>query len=344
MPEELVFEVNQSIATTATPISLDEAGLREREHLQEWIVSHPEILGDDVMIVTIEFGTWISHSGSSERDRLDVLGLDSNGRLVVVELKRDAAPETVDMQAIKYAAMASRFDPDELASAHAAFLKSRGEVISDTEALERLDSHTGYTMDTETLRTPKVVLMASSFPPSVTATVVWLSEMGVDIALIQFKAYRADDKTLISVSTLYPVRDVEEFTVAPTRAGRKAAAKPELPTVPWTDGDFRRLAEEVSNPTVSAALDLCAEAPGEWVPLREVESRAQRSPDQARGDLAYLSRMVKRRFDRSNLPFEAQSEAGGPGQYYYRMSVEEAEMWLRWSNLRDSNPASDNVV
>jgi hypothetical protein len=53
---------------------------------------------------------------------LDVLGLDRSGRLVVAELKRDRAPDTVEMQAIKYAAMASRFTPDVVASQYAAFL------------------------------------------------------------------------------------------------------------------------------------------------------------------------------------------------------------------------------
>lgn len=330
MPDEIVFEVTDARAIRAMPISLDEAGLREREHLQEWVVSNPEVIGEDVLVVAIEFGTWVTHTGAPERDRLDILGLDANGRLVVVELKRGPAPDAVDMQAIKYAAMASRFDPDELASAHAAFLRSRGEELSEAEALERLESHTGYTMDTESLRTPRIVLMASSFPPTVTATVVWLSEMGVDIALVQFQAYRAGEKVLVSVSNLYPVRDVEEFTVAPTRTGRKASAKPDLPDLPWTEDDYGRLAEVVSNPTVVAALELCSKSPGQWVSIRDVEEHAGRTQHQARADLAGLTMMVKSRFGRSSWPFEGQWEAGGPGQIYYRMTEDQAEMWLKW--------------
>lgn len=338
MPDEIVFEVTDARAVRAVEIGLDEAGLKEREHLQEWVVSNPEVIGEDVLVVAIEFGTWVTHTGAPERDRLDVLGLDANGRLVVVELKRGGAPDTVDMQAIKYAAMASRFDPDELASAHAAFLKSRGEDVSEAEALERLESHTGYTMDTESLRTPRVVLMASSFPPTVTATAVWLSEMGVDIALVQFQAYRAGEKVLVSVSNLYPVRDVEEFTVAPTRTGRKASAKPELPDLPWTDDDYRHLAEVVANPTVLATLELCSASPGHWVSIREVEEHADRTQHQARADLAGLTMMVKSRFGRSSWPFESQWEAGGPGQIYYRMSDEHAAMWLKWFGRLQSAP------
>ena len=62
------------------------------------------------------------------------------------------------------------------------------------------------------------MLVAGSFPPVVTATVVWLQEMGVDLVLQRVQAYRVfDDKTVVTVSQLFPVADVEEFTVSPQR-------------------------------------------------------------------------------------------------------------------------------
>ena len=328
VPDEIVFEVRDSTATRAEPVSLEEAGLREREHLQEWVIANPDVLGEGVLIVTIEYSRWITQSGSAERDRLDVLGLGTDGRLVVAELKRGPAPDTVDMQALKYAAMASRFDLERLAEAHAVFLKSRDDAVTDAEALERLNDHSQFTIDSETLRSPRVVLLASSFPHSVTSTAVWLSEMGIDISLVQFQAYRIDDRVLLSVSTLYPVKDVEEFTVAPTRTSRRTSAQADLPDIEWTDEHYVKLADVVTNPTVIAALDLCSATPGEWIPLRDVEQRAERTKYQARGDLAGLTMMLKHRFDRSNWPFEPGWEAGGPGQIYYRMSEDQAAMWL----------------
>ena len=110
MPDELVFTVQPGVAQRAQPISLAEAGLRERADLQEWIRENPEILGEGARIVTFEFGAWRARDGNAT-DRLDLLGLDDEGRLVVAELKRGPAPDTVEMQAIKYAAFASRFTP-----------------------------------------------------------------------------------------------------------------------------------------------------------------------------------------------------------------------------------------
>ena len=48
---------------------------------------------------------------------------------MVAELKRDRAPETVEMQAIKYAAMASRFTEDTLVEQHARFLSRPGMPV-----------------------------------------------------------------------------------------------------------------------------------------------------------------------------------------------------------------------
>jgi hypothetical protein len=141
VPDEHVFTVSGATATPADPITLAEAGLTERSHLQEWVTAHPEILGESVMVVTLEFDRWRTAAGSPERDRLDVLGLDRDGRLVVAELKRDIAPDTVEMQALKYAALASRFTREALASEHAKYLTRRGEPTDEDAALDLLESH-----------------------------------------------------------------------------------------------------------------------------------------------------------------------------------------------------------
>src|SRR4051794_6165230 len=197
MADEHVFTVDGATAVPAEPITLAEAGFTERSHLQEWVVAHPSMLGSDVMIVTMEFDRWRSSTGTPERDRLDVLGLDRNGRLVVAELKRDVAPDTVEMQALKYAAMASRFTAETLAAQHAQYLSRRDKPTEESEARELLEAHSGYELLPESLAKPRIVLLASAFPPVVTATAVWLTEMGLDITLMRFQAYRAEGQVLV---------------------------------------------------------------------------------------------------------------------------------------------------
>jgi hypothetical protein len=212
---ELVFTVNGATATAAKPIGLAQAGLRERQHLQEWVIAHPEVLGASIKIVAFEFGSWTGHTGEKERDRLDVLALDGDGHLIVVELKRDKAPDTVEMQALKYAALVSRFTRDDLDRVHARYrTQTSGQEITARDAAAELDAWAEITE--ESLRLPKIVLMATDFPQTVTATVVFLhQQLGLDIKLLVFQAYQTPNDVLVTVSQHYPPPGIEEFVLSP---------------------------------------------------------------------------------------------------------------------------------
>ena len=84
-------------------VDFAQLGLRERRDIQEWVAANPGILGDDLLIIGKEF------SGFDRTDeRLDLLAVDSDGKLVVIELKRDDTGTDAHWQAIKYA---SYFQP-----------------------------------------------------------------------------------------------------------------------------------------------------------------------------------------------------------------------------------------
>jgi hypothetical protein len=220
MPDELLFTVNGTAAVPAQPITLAEAGLLERKHLQQWVIDHPQLIGDGVKIVTFEYGRWASVAGTTA-DRLDVLGLDHTGRLVVVELKRDRAPDTITTQAINYAAMASRFTVDLLAEVHAAHL---GTTITAPQALAELTDWAEGLSD-ETLGPPRIVLMASDFGPTITNTALYLYEAGIDIRLVRYQLYNtAAGEKILSVAQLLPVPDAEEFMIRPRSSSSTQAA------------------------------------------------------------------------------------------------------------------------
>jgi hypothetical protein len=160
-------------------------------------------MGDDLLVITAEYDSWRGTDGVASKDRLDVLALEPSGRLVVAELKRDEDRD-VHLQAINYAALVSRFDLDTLAEAHAKFLTARGEPTDVEEARERLLEHVEE-FDAETLRTPRIVLIAGAFPRIVTHTAVWLSEMGLDVSLVQVSVWQAGDQVIGSFERLYPV-------------------------------------------------------------------------------------------------------------------------------------------
>jgi len=280
--DEQLFTVSGATATRGQPLTLAEAGFTERAHLQEWIIGNPEVLGPDVLIVTFEFDRWISGGIADDpRDRLDVLAIDASGTLVIAELKRDRAAVTTELQALKYAAMASRFTTDTLAAAHAAHLsKAEARPVSREEALTALEDHAGGPLDVSMLRRPRVVLVAGDFPQTTTATAVWLSEMGVKVNLVRYQAYRTDVGVVLTASTLWPVADVEEFTIAPQLLEAEQVAQRQHARRSAATAVSRLLDAEALKPGTALRF-VTAEAPAgvradveEWVEENPLRGRA----------------------------------------------------------------------
>jgi hypothetical protein len=318
---EVVFTVRSSVAQEATPKTLEEVGFKERADLQEWVLGNPQMLGDgpdEVVVITSEFDRWVGAGTVTSLERFDVLGLDRAGRLVVAELKRGDAPSTTIAQALTYAAMSSRFTVEKLAAEYAQFHRRReNSVMTEEEASSRLQSHCGGQLTDETLRRPRIVLMAESFPVPLTTTAVWLNDSGVDVALVKVSAYEAGAETVVSVSKIYPVPDVP--IVGPDRRGSTPSTPP---VVPWTADELPDLDISITR-TARTLLDLCAQRPGEWVLLTElVKAVVDRTPDEINADLAKLTKVIRKEFGRNNWPIEIK---GPPSAY--RMDHDTAKTW-----------------
>src|SRR5262245_53692841 len=106
------------VLTPVQQVSLSDLGIRERKDLEAWVLSHPELLGEPLLIISSEFDRFDKSSR-----RLDVLVLDQDGTLVVIELKLDLSNTVADQQAIRYAAFCSTMTMDQLVQAMAAYRK-----------------------------------------------------------------------------------------------------------------------------------------------------------------------------------------------------------------------------
>jgi hypothetical protein len=326
--DELVFTVSGATATPVENIPIDHLGFTERAHLQQWVIAHPEILGPRIMVVAFEFDQWAAANGTNPRDRLDVLGLDTDGRLVVAELKRGRAPDTVEIQAIKYAAMVSRFSEDVLAELHAQFLDgSEQRKLTTTEALEKLQAHTDAGLSPDSLLQPRIVLLAEDYSATVTASIVWLNEQGVDISLRRYQSYRTDSgEMIITVSQYYPVAEVGSFEVKPRLRSSSRRTVEALPELPWTRDDLRLL-RSLPFDVPHAVLDMCAAAPDTWIGSSEVYEQAGVEQRSGMGKLAGFGLSVRSRFHRCNPPWELNWAVGGQSQQYYRIDQETADLW-----------------
>ncbi len=88
------------------------------------------MIGPDLLLITTEFDRWELRQ-QKVADRLDVLCIDSDGRLLVAELKRGEAVDTTELQALKYAAYCSTLTTAEVVEEY-----SRYQNVSHEDARE----------------------------------------------------------------------------------------------------------------------------------------------------------------------------------------------------------------
>ena len=189
-------------------VEFSQLGFQERQDIQEWVATNPSILGEDLLIIGKEFSGF-----DRTNERLDLLAVDVDGKLVVIELKRDDTGADVHWQAIKYASYLHSASPDNIIRMLADY-----EKVSESEAENRLLQH----LDSDNLdilnNDQHIILASHRFAPEATSAVLWLNEKipGKDlITCVQLTPYR-DAKTgslYIQASTIIPVPGVEDYVI-----------------------------------------------------------------------------------------------------------------------------------
>lgn len=214
MSSEAAFSVINGSVEQLESVSLEEIGFRERQDLQRWIEAYPEIVGPDLLVITTELDRW-EFGADRVRDRLDVLFLDSTGSLVVAELKRGEAPDTVDLQALKYAAYCSQLTVKDVVGDYARYHDTNESVASDTIVEHAPALQSGG------IGPVKVRLVAETFRPSVTSMVLWLQDYELDIGCIEITARRlADENAIVTSRQILPLPVADDYLVQRRRKER----------------------------------------------------------------------------------------------------------------------------
>ncbi len=214
MSGEAAFSVINGNVEQLESVSLEEIGFRERQDLQRWIEAYPEIVGPDLLVITTELDRW-EFGAERVRDRLDVLFLNSTGSLIIVELKRGEAPDTVDLQALKYAAYCSQLTVKDVVSDYA-----RHHDTSESAAQEAIVEH-APALERSGIGPVKVRLVAEAFKPSVTSMVLWLQDYELDIGCVEITARRLNDGNAIVTSRqILPLPVAEDYLVQRRRKER----------------------------------------------------------------------------------------------------------------------------
>lgn len=183
--------------------SLKEHKLLERHDLEKWVEKCPEILGEELLILTTEYDRF-----DKTNERLDLLALDKEGNLVIVELKRADSGKHVDLQAVKYAAYCSTLRLDDVVALYCHYVKKNDKEKARQELLDFIENEEFEEIPDK----PRVILVSRDFRSEVTATVLWLRKFGLDITCVKLSPYELSNGTIALDSTvLIPLPEAKEF-------------------------------------------------------------------------------------------------------------------------------------
>jgi hypothetical protein len=181
------------------PARFSSLNLRERYDIEECIEKTPEMLGEDLLIISKELPL---PSGR----RLDLLAIDKDANLVIIEIKKDDSGTGVGWQAVTYASQCETFLPDEIFKYYAQYLKA-----DEDEAQLKIEEFINEEIDKLNDK-QRIILVSKEFHQDVISAVQWLRDYGVDIACMRLELYLDKDNQLfINPDLIVPLHEAMDY-------------------------------------------------------------------------------------------------------------------------------------
>lgn len=205
-----LYEMSDDYTLSTIPVtSFTSMGIYERAHLQKALRAQISAItpGVKTMVLAEEFGDWV---GANRR--IDLLCLDKQARLVVVELKREDG-SSMELQAIRYAAMISTMRFEQAVEAHRKYLESIGSTEHPEQSIRdflELDDGEPAALSDEV----RIVLAAATFGTELSTTVLWLNKQGLDLRCVQIRPHQLGGRILLDIQQVIPLPEAAQYQVA----------------------------------------------------------------------------------------------------------------------------------
>jgi len=174
------------------------AKLDREDRLEDWIASDTSILGLNLLIIGRQVQTGFG-------GRIDLLGIDSNGSIIILELKRDKTSRDIVSQVLDYSSWIKELNLEQIGNIAKPFL-NRSLEVAFKEWFE-VDLPEAINAD------QRMIIVASELDAASERIVQYLSDTyGVDINVVFFNYFAGLSEELLGRSWLIDPRFVEDKT------------------------------------------------------------------------------------------------------------------------------------
>ena len=202
-----LYELTSDQLKKIQETKFSDVDVKECQDLTKVLRDQFEVISPDVLIIDQEFCDW-----EDSKRRIDLLGVDRQGNLVVVEVKRTPGGGHMELQAIRYAAMVSAMTFDRAVDIYTSYLdRMDRDEDSRSNLLEFLEwdepDEDNFAQDV------RVFLLSAGFGKEITTAVLWLNDHGLDIRCIRMKPYLDGDQVIVDIEQVIPLPEAAEYQV-----------------------------------------------------------------------------------------------------------------------------------
>jgi hypothetical protein len=219
-----IIDKNKNRVTKIQTENFQNSGIRERDHLQEWIANDPNFFDEELLIIQKEFDGF-----DDTRERIDLLALDKFGDVVVIENKLDDSGRDVLWQVLKYAAYCSGLSRNHIKDIYQRYLdKTSPGEDAEANIIEFLEANDFP--EIELNKNQRIIMVSGNFRKEVTTTVLWLlNNSQLTIQCYKVTPYVWQDQMFLNVEQIIPIKEAEEYTIKIAEKHQEnAGAKEEL--------------------------------------------------------------------------------------------------------------------
>lgn len=216
------------------PRSLQELGLKEAD-VEEFVRKNVEVLFPDEDETLLIVGQQVHNAAGG---RADLVAVDSNGAIVLIELKRDAADisarkEPFEFQAIRYAASYATIETTEMLVERlfAPYIaRHRKEFPAQELTPHELARRTLKDFLDNNKATPtfnarqKIILIAADFDAQTLSACAWLAANKIDIRCLRLQPHELSGQALLLIEQVIPPARLENYFVSVAEASESSKA------------------------------------------------------------------------------------------------------------------------
>lgn len=202
------------------PVRVARRPMPLESRLEELIEADPEILGRPLLLIGRQVQT-------DHGKVVDLLGMDAEGNLHVLELKRDRTPREVVAQVLDYGSWVQELTNEQVREIYAAY--ARGRDLAQ-ELDEAFALRFGGSIPEALNSTHALTVLASEMDAATERIVTYLaSGYGVPVNVLFFRYFEDEGRSYLARTWL--LDDVEDAAPSP---GKKGRGKQE----PWNGTDW----------------------------------------------------------------------------------------------------------